>query len=371
MMGLEKVIRKLTPLLLASSLSLSNCGKGEENSNGSCQDDFDCPGEEYCVNGYCQGDYSNGSGSNGNNSGSEGQIIEEFSMGEVNYNEGITGSDGFLKFSDNNGGEAEIYVTDLEGNPLEGINVINYDGPDFEMFIAGDPSFNYAPELFLYNHNSTHALGLKSTDAWQFTTKKIKSDHPDYLAAKNSADWLMKAGTYTGCFSKETIDKKNEAYSTILSFGIFGKVGALVTYIVNKLDNVLEFASMVGYDAPEFDSYHEFAIKPKPGGNMFASVILELPFTKSAKDCEINNLDDDCNGKIDDCPSSNPNCEGLQCDTPVPKCYINSYYEYCGINIDGCYVGMLSPCPSGTYCKNKGEKIFCCNSDETTCYAVP
>ncbi len=64
-MGLEKVVRKLTPFLLASSLSLSNCGKGEENSNDSCQDDFDCPKEEYCVDGYCQGD-SNGSGGNGN-----------------------------------------------------------------------------------------------------------------------------------------------------------------------------------------------------------------------------------------------------------------------------------------------------------------
>jgi len=65
-MGLEKVIGKLTPLLLAGSISFSNCGKGEENSNGSCQDDWDCPGEEYCVNGYCQGDDSNGSGGNGN-----------------------------------------------------------------------------------------------------------------------------------------------------------------------------------------------------------------------------------------------------------------------------------------------------------------
>ncbi len=46
-MGLERVIRKFAPFLLAGSVVI-NCGKGEE-----CADDNECPGKEICSNGQC------------------------------------------------------------------------------------------------------------------------------------------------------------------------------------------------------------------------------------------------------------------------------------------------------------------------------
>jgi len=48
---------KFVSLFAAGSLFLASCGLN--NSQNSCQNDYDCPGTELCVNGSCSGSCSN------------------------------------------------------------------------------------------------------------------------------------------------------------------------------------------------------------------------------------------------------------------------------------------------------------------------
>ncbi len=318
---------KLAILISAGTFALAGCGDENENPASSPHDDW--------------------------------PQITRIYQGGIPISSGKTNSEGEIRFEEGSRG-VDIHVVNENNQPVNNAQVTYFDGNDFECFQVNRN--NYAPQLECFAHNSSHTLSL-TTSPLQISHHDSYGNERSKSAAINCADWAESNWEYLGCRDETQLEAMMDGgsyiiklLSKIFTFGFSDPyVDAAYDHLKGELD--------------ENDAGHIYLFNPSKHGLYGTSTIWTIDFkTKEIENCN-DNLDNDCDGKIDsedsDCTCAN------ECSYSGQKECFSSGWKECGdFDSDLCLEwSSLHSCGSDEHCEDglcqpeNGSYCDPCNSD--------
>ena len=253
---------------------------------------------------------------------------------ETTIKTSITNEEGVAEFVDSSTREdVNVYVEDIDGNPILGVSVEFWDSDDYELFIMTDPNSEYLPVLEIYPHNSDHLITMylpEEEGGNEITELPIDSDKGQ--AMENFLSDTAGERIYKGRFTPEELDETDEIRMMI--FGpvpIIGGVSSFFT-LVSKINDFIEKTNEIfNFDEggePEF--YDTYILIPN------SSITTTLPWF-------VEVVDDDTIPNDDTIPDEDVICTDTDGD---------EYY------IEGGICGEID-CNDNNYYINPGAEEVC------------
>ena len=236
--------------------------------------------------------------------------------------------EGVAKFVDSSTGEdVNVYISDIDGNPIPGINVEFWDADNYEFFMITDPSEKCVSTFEIYPHNSDHWITMYlPLQIYADEIKEILITSEKGQAMENFLNEMAERRIYHGRFTAEEIDEAIENTLTVLSIvSTTGIDGGFFAY-VSMLYDFVEIADEIGLiQIPEY--YDIYTLYPLPLAYFVPAVDENALCTDNdgdkyyieggvcgEPDCDDNNyyinpgaieicydnIDNNCNGQIDE-----------------------------------------------------------------------
>ena len=332
---------KLATLFTAATFAFAACGPGNGSSAKSCNDDYDCPGVQLCVEGQCQGE---GQSCNDDYDCPGEELCEDGvctgSSTPINKKSGQTNSEGQAVFTDQETGkDFAVYALDkITQDGISGVNVSftdqNYSNAflleksGYHVVFQTLPSFDGNKADFI--DSLKFMFELNPADYTDFTVwDTYHEENPGKInAMEGYLDWAENNYKYVRCMTKEDMGKARDYTAEIISSVSGWKVVSTVYNGVLKLDQwgVID-------DLPE-EIYHLY----EPMG------LTNPPLAVgSSKSSEVNDgIDNDCDGQVDESGSSD--CEYI-CDGEC--CFFSDDFEGNSLNSESWNIYSGSPYVSG------------------------
>ena len=387
----NSVANKIIMLATAGTLAFSACGGRDMNAN-SCFDDYDCPGQELCVDGSCNGESNScyddwdcpgdeictsgvciGDNNNNNNNN-----ITEINMGGVPIKTGKTNSSGQIQFTDYQTGEGvNINVRNENGSAISNAPVTFFDGNEFEAFVVNDP--DYAPSLTVFAHNSGHDLSL-TVAPWEAKSYTGSSNNNSVEAAEKFSEYVKNNSQPTGCELADEIKADSEARAIGLAeicddyantHGICDGVKKFAGWGFKAIDAFTDglsyLAEAAGVNANNCVAYKTWSNSDVSQWNVGPSLSLRIDSCMSEvppENCS-NGIDDDCDHKIDGADSD---CQGTECYSHDHQtCHNGDVYW---VDSCGSFESVADNCNSNETCQNGNcvdDGPTCTSHDHKTC----
>jgi hypothetical protein len=263
MKDLESVVKKeskavpwwkkalVTGSLIATTIIAAACSPTDFKKGNECTYDSDCQNSAlecddglcYFDNGdlFCLDDLDCNSGDNCDNyvcNGNDQEPIIERTMSGVRISEGVSDSNGVIKFQDP-GEVVTINVQDNNGNKVSGAKGIYFDGMnDFKCYFVSSTDGSFSSSPVCYDHNSSHTISVTPAPLSFGSHRNVSSEASDQ-AANKFMDWTDSNWKGYGCRDKEQLEGLMKGGQVIASTtsSIFS-LGTLST-VTNQLGDKL------------------------------------------------------------------------------------------------------------------------------------
>lgn len=209
-----------------------------------CGNDYDCPGDELCINNICLGSCKHDTDCPGNLVCENNLCVggKKGVIGETSVKSGTTDSQGMALFHDEQSNElVEVFVNDSGSARIPNAPVIFYDGNGVEVYQSKNEHYSF---FHIFSHNSRQLLSLTSNSMqphhYTGTSKENSSD-----AARKFSEIIKSNSASSDCISsEEALIELNGRINAIIDLtGYVPKVGEDVKHIVT-------FARKAAVDAP-------------------------------------------------------------------------------------------------------------------------
>jgi hypothetical protein len=281
-------------------------------------------------------------------------LVDTKIVNGISISSGKTNPDGEIRFREGSK-DIDIYVINENRQPVNDAQVIYFDGSDFECFQADHRSYTPHP-LKCFAHNSEHTLSL-TTSSLQALHHGNDGNEQSKSAATNYSNWAEANWEYLGCRDKAQIESMMDGGSYIIKL-----ISKIFTLGFSDSYSDMAYDYLKG-ELSEDDAGHIYFFNPSEHGFYGTSAIWTIDFMKKEVENCNDNIDNDCDGKIDledgDCTCTD------ECDYPGQKECVASYrWKECGnYDSDNCLEwSSLNVCGNNQICED-GQCVPSC-SDE-------